>query len=149
LAKRLAPDKIRVNTICPGPIDTPILRVFVARPDQQSSTQDKEEAARWPMILTQTTASAKSAKPGPVVHILPSLKSVARLEWRDERTCAARPGLDRALNALKRGDILVVRKLNRLGRSLSDLVQIIAELGERGVNFLSLIPSTLGAPGAA
>ena len=35
LAKRLAVDKIRVNAVCPGPVDTPMLRVFVARPDQQ------------------------------------------------------------------------------------------------------------------
>lgn len=43
LAKRLAPEKIRVNAVCPGPIDTPMLRVFVARPDQQRTIgQDKE-----------------------------------------------------------------------------------------------------------
>lgn len=36
LAKRLAPDRIRVNAICPGPIDTPMLRTFALRPDQQA-----------------------------------------------------------------------------------------------------------------
>jgi DNA invertase Pin-like site-specific DNA recombinase len=53
-------------------------------------------------------------------------------------TATTRPGLDRALKALMSGDTLVVWKLDRLGRSLSHLVQVVAELGERGVNFRSL-----------
>src|SRR2546421_11415707 len=44
LALRLAPEKIRVNAVCPGPIDPPLLRVFLSRPDQKSTAgMDPEE----------------------------------------------------------------------------------------------------------
>src|SRR5947207_2084258 len=47
LAVRLAPERIRVNAVCPGPIDTPMLRVLVARPDQKSTAgMDPEDLVR-------------------------------------------------------------------------------------------------------
>lgn len=50
----------------------------------------------------------------------------------------SRPGLRCALEALSAGDTLVVWRLDRLGRSLRKLVELIDELGARNVEFLSL-----------
>ncbi len=49
-----------------------------------------------------------------------------------------RKGLKKALDYLREGDVLVVWKLDRLGRSLKHLVEIIASLEEQGVGFCSL-----------
>ncbi len=46
-----------------------------------------------------------------------------------------RPGLTACLNTLRRGDVLVVAKLDRLGRSLGNLIELVEELKERGVGF--------------
>ena len=44
-----------------------------------------------------------------------------------------RPGLDSCLRALRTGDVLVVWKLDRLGRSLAHLVNAVQDLSGRGV----------------
>lgn len=49
-----------------------------------------------------------------------------------------RPGLEEALAFLREGDTLVVWKLDRLGRSLQDLIGILDELKKRGIKFHSL-----------
>ena len=49
-----------------------------------------------------------------------------------------RPKLKEALEYLKKGDVLIVWKLDRLGRSLKDLIKIIEDLKQRGIGFKSL-----------
>ncbi|MGV8892559.1 MAG: recombinase family protein [Burkholderiaceae bacterium] len=49
-----------------------------------------------------------------------------------------RPGLTKALEMLREGDTLVVWKLDRLGRSVKNLVDLVSELHKQGVQFKSL-----------
>jgi DNA invertase Pin-like site-specific DNA recombinase len=49
-----------------------------------------------------------------------------------------RPGLTDCLKFLRSGDTLLVYSTDRLGRSMTDVVMIVTELGERGVEFKSL-----------
>ena len=49
-----------------------------------------------------------------------------------------RPGLQACLDDLRAGDVLLVWKLDRLGRSLSHLLRIIEKLKAQGVAFRSL-----------
>ena len=49
-----------------------------------------------------------------------------------------RDGLDRALELLRTGDTLVVWRLDRLGRTLRHLIELVTELEGRGVGFRSI-----------
>lgn len=49
-----------------------------------------------------------------------------------------RPELEKMVAQLRPGDTVVVWKLDRLGRSLRDLIDLVAEFKERGVEFVSL-----------
>lgn len=52
-----------------------------------------------------------------------------------------RPGLASARGQLREGDALVVWRLDRLGRSLKDLIETVNELAGRGIGFKSLTES--------
>jgi len=49
-----------------------------------------------------------------------------------------RPGLNQALDFCRKGDTLVVWKLDRLGRSLVHLIEVVTQMGVTGVDFKSL-----------
>ena len=49
-----------------------------------------------------------------------------------------RPGLAKCLDTLKTGDILVVWRLDRLGRSMRHLITLVEDLRARGIGFRSL-----------
>lgn len=49
-----------------------------------------------------------------------------------------RPQLNAALDNLREGDTLVVWRLDRLGRSLPHLIEVVMGLGDQGIQFQSL-----------
>lgn len=49
-----------------------------------------------------------------------------------------RPGLQEALNYARKGDSIVVWRLDRLGRSLKHLIETVGQLEEQGIGFRSL-----------
>lgn len=51
---------------------------------------------------------------------------------------AARPGLDECLGQLREGDTLVVWRLDRLGRSVRHLIDLVEQLRQRKVGFKSI-----------
>lgn len=82
--------------------------------DQSTSAQDRAIRARFPQVE----------------HIF--------RDWAISGAARVRPELDKCLEGLKSGDTLVVWRLDRLGRSLSNLVEIMEYLGAQGVTFISL-----------
>lgn len=51
---------------------------------------------------------------------------------------ASRPEWDKCLDRLERGDVLYVVKLDRMGRSIWNLIDVVTMLGERGVDIVIL-----------
>jgi DNA invertase Pin-like site-specific DNA recombinase len=49
-----------------------------------------------------------------------------------------RPELERMVSILRKGDIVIVWKLDRLGRSLKHLIELITLFREQGIEFISI-----------
>jgi len=76
----------------------------------------------------------------PELQLAALKKAGCRTTFTDTTTGAntKRPELAKCLKALAEGDTLVVWKLDRLGRSLGDLITLLDDLKGRGVAFRSL-----------
>jgi DNA invertase Pin-like site-specific DNA recombinase len=76
----------------------------------------------------------------PAMQLTALKKAGCKTVFKDEVTGAHvnRPALARCLKVLETGDTLTVWKLDRLGRSLRDLIHMLGDFKQRGVKFRSL-----------
>ena len=77
----------------------------------------------------------------PALQLAALKKDGCRTIFKDAGLSGAttkRPALLRCLKKLEHGDTLTVWKLDRLGRSLRDLITMLDDLKKRGVKFRSL-----------
>jgi len=77
----------------------------------------------------------------PALQLSALQKAGCKTVFKDDGLSGAttkRPALLRCLKKLEHGDTLIVWKLDRLGRSLRDLITMLDDLKHRGVKFRSL-----------
>ena len=77
----------------------------------------------------------------PALQLAALKKAGCRTIFKDEGvsgTISNRPALSRCIKKLEPGDTLIVWKLDRLGRSLRDLILLLDDLKHRGVKFRSV-----------
>jgi DNA invertase Pin-like site-specific DNA recombinase len=77
----------------------------------------------------------------PALQLSALKKAGCKTVFRDDGISGAttkRPALLHCLKALEAGDTLIVWKLDRLGRSLRDLIHMLDDLKHRGIKFQSL-----------
>src|SRR6202049_4006133 len=76
----------------------------------------------------------------PAMQLAALKKAGCTTLFKDEVTGAHvnRPALTRCLKALQTGDTLIVWKLDRLGRSLRDLIHMLDDFKQQGIKFRSL-----------
>jgi DNA invertase Pin-like site-specific DNA recombinase len=117
---------------------------FATRPETLDKTREGGQTDCRTAQRTQMTrvgyARVSTLEQDPALQrdALAAAGCTKMFEDRASGARADRPGLGQALAFLREGDVLVVWKLDRLGRSLVHLVETVGSLAARGVGFRSL-----------
>jgi DNA invertase Pin-like site-specific DNA recombinase len=93
------------------------------------------------MIVGYARVSTQDQNPEYQVDALEKAGCEQIFQEKFSGTLRERPELSQCLRTLRVGDVLVVWKLDRLARSLKDLVEIVQGLQDRGIGFKSLTES--------
>jgi DNA invertase Pin-like site-specific DNA recombinase len=93
------------------------------------------------MIVGYARVSTNDQNPELQIDALEKAGAEQVFQEKFTGTLKERPELSQCLRMLRTGDVLVVWKLDRLARSLKDLVDIVQDLQDRGVGFKSLTES--------
>src|SRR5271166_5039353 len=85
-------------------------------------------------------ARVSTDEQNPAMQLAALKKAGCKTVFKDEVTGAHvnRPALARCLKTLQTGDTLIVWKLDRLGRSLRDLIAMLDDFKKQGIKFQSL-----------
>jgi Site-specific recombinases, DNA invertase Pin homologs len=93
------------------------------------------------MIIGYARVSTNDQNPELQIDALKKAGAEQVFQEKFTGTLRERPELSQCLRMLRQGDVLIVWKLDRLARSLKDLVEIVQDLQDRGVGFKSLTES--------
>ena len=85
------------------------------------------------MIIGYARVSTNDQNPELQVDALEKAGAEQVFQEKFTGTSRERPELSQCLRMLRPGDVLVVWKLDRLARSLKDLVEIVQDLQDRGI----------------
>lgn len=100
------------------------------------------------MLVGYARVSTQDQKPELQIDALQDTGCERIFEERASGAQQSRPELEAALNYLREGDTLVVWKLDRLARSLKQLIETVEALEKRGIGFRSLTENiNTGNPG--
>ena len=92
----------------------------------------------WTMLVGYARVSTEDQTVAPQTDALTAAGCERLFTDIASGTRTARVGLEQALAFCRLGDTLVVWKLDRLGRSMSHLIETIRTLDQRGIGFHSL-----------